>query len=54
MSNRCITHLSQSSRGVIQLHYYPKWGAQHGGQGQDPAYEIAPPWVLIFIVVLQR
>lgn len=49
-----ITHLSQCSRGIIQLKCYHKWNTQHGGQGQYPAYTISPPWVNIFIVVLQR
>lgn len=50
----CEMYLSHCPRGVVQLHCYPDRDAHHGGQGQDPAYPIAPPWVYVVIVVLQR
>lgn len=40
--------------GGTDLVHHPKWDADHGGECKQPANGIAPPWVHIFIVVLQR
>lgn len=45
-------YLSERPLGGAHLVHHPKWDADHGGEGKQPANGIAPPWVHILVVVL--
>lgn len=48
-----VAHLSERALGSAELVHHPKGDADHGGEREQPANKIAPPWVHILIVVLQ-
>lgn len=49
---RINTYLSECSLGGADLVHHPKRDADHGGESEQPANDIAPPWIHILIVVL--
>lgn len=48
------SHLFEGPLGGTDLVHHPQWDADHGGERQQPANDVAPPWVHILIVVFQR
>lgn len=47
-------YLSERPLGGADLVNHPEWDADHGGESEQPADDIAPPRVHILIVVLER
>lgn len=47
-------YLSERPLGCADLVHHPKRNADHGGECEQPANDITPPWVHILIVVLKR
>lgn len=47
-------HLSECPLCGADLVDHPEGDADHGGESQQPADEVAPPWVHILVVILQR
>lgn len=51
---RVISYLSECPLGSTELIHHPKWDADHGRKREQPANDVTPPGVHIFVVVLQR
>lgn len=51
---RRLSYLFERPLGCADFVCHPKWDANHGGESQQPANDVAPPWVHILIVVLER
>lgn len=47
------SYLFKSPLGGTDLVHHPQWDADHGRERQQPANDIAPPWVHILVVVFQ-
>lgn len=48
------SYLFESPLGGAYLVHHPQWDADHGGERQQPANDVAPPRIHILIVVFQR
>lgn len=51
---RVISYFSECPLGSTELIHHPKRDADHGRKREQPANDITPPGIHIFVVVLQR